>query len=113
MISIRLRLKLLLLSLLVLVGCAGMAKPVTLDQKLATAEGQVTAGYQSVADLATRKRISAESGAKLIKDLDSAAAALKSARVLVGQGNPDAAATYLKIATDLLLQYEQAKGGVK
>ena len=113
MISIRLRLKLLLVSLLLMVGCAGVAKPVTLDQKLATAEGQVTAGYTSVADLATRKRISAETGAKLISDLDSASAALKSARVLVGQGNPDAAATYLKIATDLLLQYEQAKGAVK
>lgn len=113
MIPIRLQQYVFLLALLVLLGCAGAVKPVTLDQKLATAEGQVTAGYQSVADLATRKRISAETGTKLIKDLDAASAALKSARMLVGQGNPDAAATYLKIATDLLLQYEQAKGAVK
>ena len=113
MISIRLRLKLLLLSLLVLVGCAGMAKPVTLDQKLATAEGQVTAGYTAVADLATRKRISAETGASLIKTLDDASAALKSARILVGQGKTDDANAYLKIATDLLLKYEQAKGAAK
>jgi hypothetical protein len=113
MISIRLRLKLLLLSLLVLFGCAGVPKPVTLDQNLATAEGQVTAGYTSVADLATRKRISAETGTSLIKTLDDANAALKSARILVGQGNEDAARTYLKIATDLLLKYEQTKGAVK
>jgi hypothetical protein len=113
MISIRLRLKLLLLSLLVLVGCAGMVKPQTLDQQLAMAEGQVTAGYTAVADLATRKRISAATGTEMIKTLDDAGAALKSARVFVGQGKVEDARAYLKIATDLLVKYEQSKGGVK
>jgi len=113
MISLQLRSRLFLLSLLFLLGCAGMVRPITLDQQLATAEGQVTAGYQSVADLATRKRISAETGTGLIKTLDDASAALKTARILVGQGNADSARTYLKIATDLLLKYEQTKGAVK
>ena len=113
MIPIRLQQYIFLLALLVLVGCAGAVKPITLDQQIATAEGQVTAGYQAVADLATRKRISAETGTKLIADLDSAASSLKSARILVGQGNTDSAQTYLKVATDLLLRFEQTKGAVK
>ena len=113
MIPVRLQQYVFLLALLVLLGCAGAVKPVTLDQQIATAEGQVTAGYQAVADLATRKRISAETGTKLIADLDSASSALKSARIMVGQGNTQNAQSYLKIATDLLLRYEQTKGAVK
>jgi hypothetical protein len=113
MISIRVRLKLFLVSLLLLAGCAGMVKPQTFDQSLATAEGQVTAGYTAVADLATRKRISAATGSDMIKTLDDASAALKTARILVGQGKLEDARAYLKIATDLLLKYEQVKGGVK
>lgn len=91
-------------------ACGAMApKPKSLDQKLAYAEGQVTAGYTAVADLATRKRISAATGAKMISDLDAISASLKAARIAVGQGNATQAQTLLDSAEALLLKFEQTK----
>jgi hypothetical protein len=97
-----------LLSLAAIAACTqlGLTKPSTLDQRIAYAEGQVTAGYKSVADLANRGRITQTTGLKLIGDLDAAGSALKVARVSVANGKPDNAESALASATTLLLSVE-------
>ena len=91
-----------------LMGCEtlGLTKPKTFDQQLAYAEGQVTAGYQSVADLANRQRITKDAGLRTIKQLDEASAALKAARIAMGSGDMTLAQNQLGVATAILLSVE-------
>jgi hypothetical protein len=109
-LTIRSSLHLMFLALfcLSLMGCEtlGLTKPRTFDQKLAYAESQVTAGYQSVADLANRKRISKDAGTRTIKQLDDASTALKAARIAVGAGDMTLAQDKLSAATAILLSVE-------
>jgi len=104
-----LRLFPLLLLLTLAAACTqlGLTKPTTIDQRIAYAEGQVTAGYKSVADLANRQRITQTTGYKLINDLDAASSALKVARIGVGEGKLDNAESALSAATTILLSVEQ------
>jgi hypothetical protein len=102
----KLNVAILALFVALLTACATMVKPETLDQRIAYAEAQVTAGYNTVADLATRKRISFETGSKAIADLDAAAAALKGARAMLATGKPVDAQSYLSTASALLVSLE-------
>ena len=97
-----------LLSLSLAVACAqlGLSKPTTLDQRIAYAESNVTAGYKAVADLANRQRITQTTGLKLIADLDAASSALKVARVSVANGKPENAESALASALTLLTAVE-------
>jgi hypothetical protein len=110
--TLRSYLHLLFLALfsLSLMGCEtmGLVKPKTLDQKLAYAESQVTAGYQSVADLANRQRISKDAGTRTIKQLDEASTALKAARLAVGAGDMTLAQNQLNAAQTILVSVEAA-----
>ena len=109
-LTIRSYLHLMFLALfsLSLMGCEtlGLTKPKTFDQKLAYAEGQVTAGYQSVTDLANRQRITKDAGVRTIKQLDEASTALKAARIAVGAGDMTLAQNQLGVATAILLSVE-------
>ena len=115
MIPIKLRSSLVLVALLLLSACGalGLSKPATIDQRLAYAEGQVTAAYETIANLATRKRISAETGAKLIADVDSASASLKTARIFLGSDQPASAETALAAAVKILTDVETKMKGAQ
>jgi hypothetical protein len=107
-ISSYLRILFLALLSLSLLGCQslGLTKPKTFDQSLAYAESQVTAGYQSVADLANRKRISKDAGLKTIAQLDEASAIMKASRIAAGAGDLSLAQDKLALATAILVSVE-------
>lgn len=86
-------------------ACATLTKPESLDQRIAYAEGQVTAAYKTLADLAVRERISYAQAVETLDQIDTAAASLKAARIVV-DAKPQEAVGYLQAATSILVSVE-------
>ncbi len=96
--------------LVLLAGCAGAIAPKNVEQGLFHATGQVTAAYRTVADLAARKQIDAETRARLIGQIDLADAAIQAGRMAVVAGDITTAQGRLNAALALLLAVEQSYG---
>ena len=94
------------LLLVLMVGCASLVKPETLEQRLMYAQSQVGAAYKTVADLRGREVISKEDGKRAIEQIDSADKAVKLARTALGQGDISTAEGQLNAALSALLAIE-------
>ena len=94
------------LLLVLMVGCASLVKPETLEQRLMYAQSQVGAAYKTVADLRGREVISKEDGKMAIEQIDSADKAIKLARGALGQGDISTAEGQLNAALSALLAIE-------
>ena len=104
----------ILAALVGLVSCANdFAKPETLQDKIAYAEGSLTATYLTIADLKWAGRISAETRDKLVKDADAAGATLDATRTALGVGDLTTASAKLSLAQDALRLLQATLRGFK
>jgi hypothetical protein len=94
------------LLLVLMVGCASLVKPETLEGKIMYAQSQIGAAYKTVADLRGREAISKEDGKKAISQIDSADKAVKLARMSLGQGDISTAEGQLNAALTALVAIE-------
>jgi hypothetical protein len=93
----------LLAALVGLVSCAqNLVNPETLQERLAYAEGTLTATYLTIADMKFLGRISAEKRDELVKDADAAGATLDATRAALGAGDLTTASAKLQLAQDAL-----------
>ena len=89
--------------ILLLAGCASIAKPQSFDQQLAYVQGQITAVRQTTLDLMTRERITVNKALSINADCDKARSYVKSARTL---GDTPQGQDKLQLALSLLLALE-------
>jgi len=89
-------------------ACSSFVAPQNLEQRIAYAQGQVGAAYQTVADLTTRKQISKEKAQETIAEIDKADISVKLARKALKDGLFKDAESSLKVATDLLVILEKS-----
>ena len=89
-------------------ACSSFVAPQNLEQRIAYAQGQVGAAYQTVADLTTRKQISKEKAKETIVEIDKADMSVKLARKALKDGLFKDAESSLQAATSLLLVIEGA-----
>lgn len=94
------------LLLVLMVGCASLVKPETLEGKIMYAQSQIGAAYRTVSDLRGREAISKEDGKKVIAQIDSADKAVKLARSALGQGDISTAEGQLNAALTALVAIE-------
>lgn len=94
------------LLLVLLVGCASLVKPDTLEGKIMYAQSQVGAAYRTVVDMRARDAISKEDGKAAIAQIDKADYAVKLARTALGQGDISTAEGQLNAALTALVAIE-------
>jgi hypothetical protein len=94
------------LLLVLMVGCASLVKPETLEQRLMYAQAQVGAAYKTVADMRARDAITKEDGTIAIAKIDKADEAIKLARSALGQGDISTAEGQLNAALTALVAIE-------
>lgn len=97
----------ILVALVMVTGCATVAAPQTLDQRLAYAYGSVTATRYSCADAVQRERIDKTAATQCLMLTDHARRTVDAARLLVVSGDPASAQAQLELATGLLLEVEK------
>jgi hypothetical protein len=91
-----------------LVGCAGLTQPQSLEDKVYWAQGQVTAAYDSIADLAEQGRVTKKQGEDLLAKTNVANEAVQAAKLGLATGDASTALGRLQIAQTILLQLEVA-----
>lgn len=97
----------LFIALLVLVSaCQSFVTPQTFEQRLAYAQSQVGAAYNTVADLANRKQIDKIKAQSAIAEIDKADSAVKVARKAFRDGLFKDAESSLQAATSILVAIE-------
>jgi hypothetical protein len=90
------------LSVAWLEGCSTLAKPQTINQRIAYSEATLTAAYESIGNLKTSGRIDAAKRDALVKEADKAGIAIDAARTALANGLPDDALGRLKVAQSVL-----------
>jgi len=94
------------LLLILVVGCASLVKPDTLEQKIMYAQAQVGAAYKTVAQLRARDAISKDDGKAAIAKIDEVDKGVKLARTALGQGDISTAEGQLNAALSALIAIE-------
>jgi hypothetical protein len=94
------------LLLVLMVGCASLVKPETLESKIMYAQSQVGAAYKTVADLRARDAISKDDGKAAIAKIDEVDKGVKLARMSLGQGDISTAEGQLNAALSALVAIE-------
>lgn len=94
------------LLLVLMVGCASLVKPESIEQRLMYAQAQVGAAYKTVVDLRARDAISKDDGKAAIAQIDKADQAVKLARTALGQGDISTAEGQLNAALTALVAIE-------
>ena len=93
---------------ILIAGCASIAKPQSFDQQLAYVQSGITSVRQTATDLLARERITAVKALDINAECDKAKGYIKEARAL---GATLEGADKLDLATNLLLTLEaQLKG---
>ncbi len=98
---------LIAMAMSVIIGCASMATPKTLDEQIYYASSVIVAINNSAADLLERKRISKEAAIEILKKSGEAQTMLGIARTMNGSGDETGARDSLTLAQDILLELER------
>lgn len=101
------------LLVLFLVGCAGMAKPETINQQIAYSEASLTATYQTIRDLKVSGRITAEKRDEMVAKADLVGSGLDASRGLLRDGLPSDALSMLQTTRSALLALQGVLKEVK
>ena len=91
------------LLLILIAGCASIAKPQSFDQQLAYVQSGITSVRQTTIDLLQRDRITPAKALQINAEADKARAALSVAR---GVGNTPAGQDSLALAVSILVSIE-------
>ena len=91
------------LLLILIAGCASIAKPQSFDQQLAYVQSGITSAKQTAFDLLQRDRITPEKALEIDAEANKARAALSVAR---GVGNTPAGQDSLAVAVSILVSIE-------
>jgi hypothetical protein len=95
------------LSVVWLEGCSTLAKPQTMNQRIAYAEATLVAVYETIGSLKTSGRIDAAKRDELVKEADKAGIAVDAARTALANGLPDDALGRLQAAQAILVTLQR------